>query len=311
MINYNELNIDNLYKLAKETQTNGANTNNVNALAEQFKAYLSMDYDFSEDTTKTKTIFDSVLDIIIVEMLLNNESVLLNYFRVNNKYVYYINTAINKRAKSLGINLVNENSSLLNEQLLFYIIANSRKIPSEIQDTINDKINKIKEDEDAKQHIVTKIKKLKNEKGELNQDVYCAVKKVLKSNAYWLISTLLKICIVFSLLVNIKLSTDITTYDNTNGLQSTTEYINLLFDDSRTYVVKYEPWVSDGKEFEREYVAYDVSELNYDDLADYLLLDLERFNLNETTLTENKDTLDETDLYDESYMGVVQISNQD
>lgn len=311
MMNYNELNINSFYEIAKYIKINGVNATNVNDLAEKLKIFLNGEYNFSEDVSKANTIFDSILDVIIVEILLNKESILVNYFKKSNRYVYYINTAINNRAISLGISLVNENSNTLNELLLFYIIAYSRNVPSDILDKISDLKGKAKEDENAKQHIVTKIEKLKNEKGELNKDVYFAVKKVLKSSGEWFLIAFISLSLMIKLGINIKFNTDIFTYDNFRGMQSTNEYVDNFYDDKETYVVRYEPWSSVNDGFEREYTAYDVSNFNYEDLANYLLLDLEKYDLKEITGTESKESLDESDLYESSYISVVQLSNQD
>lgn len=64
-----------------------------------------------------------------------------------------------------------------------------------------------------------------------------------------------------------------------------------------TLILEYEPWEEYRVVFVRDYREYDVSHIDYDDLAQYLLLDLQRLGINYTENREYKDALAPEDLY--------------
>ena len=64
-------------------------------------------------------------------------------------------------------------------------------------------------------------------------------------------------------------------------------------------LLEYEPWEEKNGIYEREYHEYDVSDVDCDELAKYLLLDLSQRA--SVTVTESKGELTSDDLYDDIY----------
>ena len=77
----------------------------------------------------------------------------------------------------------------------------------------------------------------------------------------------------------------------------------------KTYVIEYEPWDKSilSSEFSRDITTYDVSGIAYDELEDYLSLNLEELGIDGVTTEEQKESLNPDDLYDSAIIEVEQI----
>lgn len=103
------------------------------------------------------------------------------------------------------------------------------------------------------------------------------------------------------------------TYSISDNLQtpSISEYQSLIGEDDtpETYIIEYSPWERESflEEFTREVTTYDVSNVEYENLEDYLQLDLYDLGILGESETETKESLTPSDLYNDEIREVERI----
>ena len=103
------------------------------------------------------------------------------------------------------------------------------------------------------------------------------------------------------------------TYSISDNLQtpSISEYQSLIGEDDtpETYIIEYSPWERESflEEFTREVTTYDVSNVEYENLEDYLQLNLYDLGILGESETETKESLTPSDLYNDEIREVERI----
>lgn len=152
--------------------------------------------------------------------------------------------------------------------------------------------------ETAQEYIVKTRTGLKDYKSDVNAEI---ISKIIPLGiSLCCLSSLLAINACFSKILRFTTTYDTTvnTFDTISGYSISEEERECIKSGEETLLIEYEPWQKYGDHYTRDYIEYDVSSIKYSDLAQYLLLDLEQFNINGNQKTEEKDELESQDLYE-------------
>lgn len=160
--------------------------------------------------------------------------------------------------------------------------------------------SKLDAKEDEQTHIITQIKKIKENKKEYRGVVasFVVALSIFTGISIVMPAAFYKPC-------HSRYIMDVEYYDTINGeIQKEENHRNDLLD-GKTFVVEYSPWSETNDGFIRDNKKYDVSHIDYEELAEYLLLDLNRLGINYEEKEEHKDALTPEDLYEEPIYEVV------
>ena len=264
-------------------------------------------------------IFESILILILEEFKLKSSSELLKYIKQSSELCYYLNRVVSKSTKFIQNEdisiIVNRESSegeifpYLEEDLLKILARELRdqKIVKKVTNNVKALEEKLaKKDEEIKStnYKIIGIKKKELvakqhlKKGLLN--LFCSIGVL--SGVTGIVWGLYKPFHKVSLY-----DTCITTYDKDGNITTESDQLPLYNDGVATYVYEYDTW---GKKFtrysnfSRNVKEYDVSHISYEDLANYLLLDLEKLGIKSQSYSERKEALSPEDLYSEKYYEV-------
>ena len=153
---------------------------------------------------------------------------------------------------------------------------------------------KLEEDEDRKKNVTYHIEEIRRVK-ELKKD---AIKSLAISLGLIVVPISIGALLYKPMFKTENYNTVVEEYSINDGLNTHDEVMSLVNENGEeTLILEYEPWEEYRVEFVRDYREYDVSHIDYDDLAQYLLLDLQRLGINYTENREYKDALAPEDLY--------------
>lgn len=220
--------------------------------------------------------------------------------------------------KSMGLSF-----SYLDDGLILYLsiqnddtlLNDIRKVLIELSETLEENTKKIKNNEMRKEGLVKESSKNKK---EIRKD---STKLVLKTVA----SLSLIAGLIFGGIKFGNTTSKQVTYSTKNEVYSQSSVVqtpkiddyqkalSLSVDDgatelTQTKIIEYGTWNRDEDEgYIRDVTTYDVSEIDYSNLSEYLNLDLEALGIEGATLEQTKDTLNPDDLYDEAILEVERI----
>lgn len=274
-------------------------------------SYLQKCKDNISTNTNIDTIFDSLLDLILMELTIKNNSSLLEYIKCYSEYCYFLNRVASKRTNNLNKKDV---KSILNregatgelfpyiEEDLLKLMAmdSSSPLRKEVLKQVKTLESKLDDKEHEQTHIITKIRKIKGNKKEYRKAVATGILGL---------SLLAGIAIgwptSFYKDTHSRYIMDVKRYNVIEGETLVEEDHRYDTLDGKTYIFEYSPWESTNDGFVRSYNKYDVSNIDYEELAEYLLLDLQRLGTNYEKKEEFKDALVPEDLYEDTLYEVV------
>lgn len=172
----------------------------------------------------------------------------------------------------------------------------------EMKEKVDSLQNQLEELESEKTHIIKKIDSYKDQKM-----LSPTTKKRIISST---LSTILSLGILSGGIWLSKKMYDMCKEAGIQVQEYNEEYGDIQAPIEEKIVIReYEPWEEKNGIYEREYHEYDVSDVDYDELAKYLLLDLSQRA--SVTVTESKGELTSDDLYDDTYKTVLKFVPQD
>ena len=161
---------------------------------------------------------------------------------------------------------------------------------------------KLEEDEDRKKNVTYHIEEIRRVK-ELKKD---AIKSLAISLGLIVVPISIGALLYKPMFKTENYNTVVEEYSINDRLNTHDEVMSLVNETGEeTLILEYEPWEEYRDGFTRDYREYDVSHIDYDDLAQYLLLDLQRLGINYTENREYKDALAPEDLYTDNEYVVV------
>lgn len=264
--------------------------------------------------------FDKLLMLVIEEIKTKGSSELLNYIKQSADLSYYLNEAARKNAKFIKnkniLIIINREFSKGNalpyiEDDLLKILAENLDYIKLVKSTIDNVkaleeslFDRIEESSTTSYKIVAVKKDRKKVKQHLKKGLLSLLYAIsIMSGTYGICCGLYKPFHKVDLY-----DTCITTYDKDGNLTKENDQLPFLGDGKITYVYEYNTWEEKKNDFKREVIEYDVSNINYADLANYLLLDLERLNIKSKSSIESKDHLFSEDSYSDKHYEVKQYS---
>lgn len=312
-LNQKQFNDFMFFMFAKYIKSIKIDAKNINEFVNNAISYLQKCKDNLSTSVNIDIIFDSLLDLILMELVVNDNSDLLDYIKRYSELCYFLNRVAYKRSASLNENDVK-------------IILNREGATGELFPYIDEDMLKlmiIGKDTPLKEDIVKQVKALEAKleaKVSEQKNLSYRIEKVENNNenrtdaikAFALSLALITIPVGLSALLYKPMckienyNTIITEYSETQGYETREEVIELVNNGGEeTLILEYEPWEHSRNDFVREYREYDVSHIDYEDLAEYLLLDLERLGINYQEKKEHKDALAPNDLYSDTEYVVI------
>lgn len=172
----------------------------------------------------------------------------------------------------------------------------------EMKEKVDSLQNQLEELESEKTHIIKKIDSYKDQKM-----LSPTTKKRIISST---LSTILSLGILSGGIWLSKKMYDMCKEAGIQVQEYNEEYGDIQAPIEEKIVIReYEPWEEKNGIYERKYHEYDASDVDYDELAKYLLLDLSQRA--SVTVTESKGELTSDDLYDDTYKTVLKFVPQD
>ena len=220
-------------------------------------------------------------------------------------------------AKAQGLDF-----SYLNEALILCIaIQNDDIVLNKVREELLEIIKELKALEKSLEKESNKVNILDDQVASLKQKLQ--KKSIVKDSIKMVASLSIIAGIVFGsyqvarhIIKTPRYMTTNDTYSISDNLQtpSISEYQSLIGEDDtpETYIIEYSPWERESflEEFTREVTTYDVSNVEYENLEDYLQLDLYDLGILGELETETTESLTPSDLYNDEIREVERI-NQD
>lgn len=306
LITSNQKEFDNFMFLmfAKYIKSANITVENLNEFINNTISYLQKCRDNISTNLNVDIIFDSLLDLVLMELTIKDNSNLLDYIKCYSEYCYFLNRVASKRVDNLNEEsvkvILNREGSLgelfpyIEEDMLKLMASNNNSLRDDIIKQVGALHKKLEEIEKEKANITYHIK-------EINQMKNCR-KNVIKSLALSLCLIVAPISIgalLYKPMLKVEnYNTVIEEYSIDDGITVHDEVIGLVNETGEeTLILEYEPWEKSRSGFRRDYKEYDVSHIDYEDLAQYLLLDLEKLGIKCEEKREYKDALTPEDLY--------------
>lgn len=275
-------------------------------------SYLQKCKDNISTNTNIDTIFDSLLDLILMELTIKNNSSLLEYIKCFSEYCYFLNRVASKRANNLNEKsvkaILNREGSVgelfpyIEDDMLMLIVSKNTPLRDSILKQVEALHEKLEEDEDRKKNVTYHIEEIRRVK-ELKKD---AIKSLAISLGLIVVPISIGALLYKPMFKTENYNTVVEEYSINDRLNTHDEVMSLVNETGEeTLILEYEPWEEYRDGFTRDYREYDVSHIDYDDLAQYLLLDLQRLGINYTENREYKDALAPEDLYTDNEYVVV------
>ena len=299
--------------------------------------------------TLLNNLYDFVYILIKMELSLNGKSKLLDYCKNDKTSIYFINKFINKEAQEIRkkansnkeINSilfrnseVDTLNSTINEELIQYISVykDRNKYVKELYELMYKIINDLRSKDSSLSHFYTRENELISKKHSVEEKQKRSksnrVKKVFSSTLPLVFSLTAIAGLhygIVRLISGTVYNTDIQTYSSQTGKTVATEdYISKLgilngeVVDSNVLVEIKEPWEKTGADsngnvhFERTIKNYEITGVNYDDLTEYIDMDLSAADCNYeySEKVERKDSITSSDSLTDTDIKVVK-QNQD
>ena len=217
-------------------------------------------------------------------------------------------------AKAQGLDF-----SYLNEVLILCIaIQNDDIVLNKVREELLEIIKELKALEKSLEKESNKVNILDDQVASLKQKLQ--KKSIVKDSIKMVASLSIIAGIVFGsyqvarhIIKTPRYMTTNDTYSISDNLQtpSISEYQSLIGEDDtpETYIIEYSPWERESflEEFTREITTYDVSNVEYENLEDYLQLDLYDLGILGESETETKESLTPSDLYNDEIREVERI----
>lgn len=307
-----------------ESHLSEINQNNISEYLEETKKLLkklkySSTVDYKSEEYLVKKVYQIVYQMIKLELIYTNQSSLLEEAREDSVERVYITKYIQSEIKSLDSTnkeyiFINQKlnelkkdglkTNYLDKELLLLIEYTQNK------DLINNKINNLEslceEFEKCKLQAPTNL-------DEHKQAVEKYVHKT-KQTFQSLLIEVSKLAGIFTLIASLGVGGVVLSKKIANTkIYKTTETLydanlDTLFPTQTTYqesqkdatlIIQYYPWEESKNNhgYLREIATYDVTNIKYEDIKDYLSLDLNSLNVESFIRTEQKDELDPSDFY--------------
>ena len=267
-------------------------------------SYLQKCKDNISTNTNIDTIFDSLLDLILMELTIKNNSSLLEYIKCFSEYCYFLNRVASKRVNNLNEKAVKailnregatgELFPYIEDDMLMLMVSKNTPLRDSILKQVEALHEKLEEDEDRKKNVTYHIEEIRRVK-ELKKD---AIKSLAISLGLIVVPISIGALLYKPMFKTENYNTVVEEYSINDGLNTHDEVMSLVNENGEeTLILEYEPWEKYRDGFTRDYREYDVSHIDYDDLAQYLLLDLQKLGINYLEKNEYKDALAPEDLY--------------
>lgn len=258
-------------------------------------------------------IFKAILIVILNELFYYDNSQVIDYIYTNEVLKDYLNEAIINALKPY------KHEDELDELLRQKEVSEDGYIDMDILNYLLRKNNifTFKVNNEAKKRYaeVKEAEKSLNELNSIKEGYYHVKRKINKEASALALTAILSTAVGLLGGIIVKRMHDKVVYDtsveslNENlEISQSNKYLDKIDGGSAIYVIDYLPWERVNNGFVRDAKAYDVTYIGYDDLAKYLLLDLESLGIIPKNFNQEKELLMPEDLYDDDITNVVRLT---